>query len=116
MNGVIRSVLALCVLLAVSLARPAAAADWSRFRGPNGTGVSDTTNLPADIGPNANVVWKTPLPPGHSSPVLTDTRMFLTAHTPEKETYKLLVLCLDRKTGRVLWQREVPRLHPGRIQ
>ena len=44
--------------------------------------------------------WKTPLPPGHSSPVLTDSHIFLTAHTPDKDAYKLLVIALDRKTGK----------------
>lgn len=90
--------------------------EWPRFRGPNGTGVSLATGLPAELGPGKNVLWKTPVPPGHSSPVLTGDRIFLTAHTPEKDAYRLLVLCLDRKTGRILWQRELPRLHPGRLQ
>ena len=94
--------------------------DWSRFRGPNGTGVSTTTNLPVEFGPEKGVVWKTALPPGHSSPVLTSTRIFVTAHTPlpknDKGNYKLLVIGLDRKTGRVLWQREIPRQHAGRLQ
>ncbi|HXS02293.1 MAG TPA: hypothetical protein VN724_17100, partial [Pyrinomonadaceae bacterium] len=54
--------------------------DWSQFRGPNGTGVSETKGLPTEFGPTKNVVWKTTLPPGHSSPVLTRDRIFLTAH------------------------------------
>src|SRR6185295_5119532 len=45
--------------------------EWSQFRGPNGSGVSSTTGLPEEFGPAKNVVWKTALPPGHSSPVLT---------------------------------------------
>ncbi|HZS10022.1 MAG TPA: PQQ-binding-like beta-propeller repeat protein [Blastocatellia bacterium] len=90
--------------------------DWSRFRGPNGTGVSHATNLPVEFGPEKNVVWKTPLPPGHSSPVLAGNRIFVTAHTKEKESYKLLVICLDRATGKILWQREVPRTQKGRLQ
>src|SRR5262245_18073565 len=56
--------------------------EWPRFRGPNGTGVSGATNLPVEFGPEKNVVWKTSLPPGHSSPVLARTRIYLTAHTP----------------------------------
>ncbi|HET9713904.1 MAG TPA: PQQ-binding-like beta-propeller repeat protein [Pyrinomonadaceae bacterium] len=86
--------------------------EWSQFRGPNGTGVSETKNLPTEFGPNKNVVWKAALPPGHSSPVLTHDRIFVTAH--EKET--LLVIALDRETGKVLWRREVPRSHTGRLQ
>jgi outer membrane protein assembly factor BamB len=62
------------------------------------------------------LIWKTPLPPGHSSPVLTRTRIFITAHTNEKDAYKLLVLALDRESGKVLWQREVPRSQKARLQ
>src|SRR6266540_4083583 len=94
----------------------AGAEDWSQFRGPNGTGVSASTGLPEEFGPNKNVIWKTALPPGHSSPVLTRNRIFITAHTKEKDDYKLLVICLDRQTGKLLWQREVPRAREGRLQ
>jgi len=90
--------------------------DWKQFRGPNGTGVSATTGLPTEFGPDKNVMWKTELPPGHSSPVLTADRIFITAHSKEKENHKLFVICLDRQTGKILWQREVPRQHEGRLQ
>jgi outer membrane protein assembly factor BamB len=90
--------------------------EWSQFRGPNGSGVSSTTGLPQEFGPNKNVVWKTELPPGHSSPVLTRDRIFVTAFTKEKDTHKLFVICLDRQTGKILWQREVPRNREGRLQ
>jgi outer membrane protein assembly factor BamB len=88
------------------------AEDWSQFRGPNGTGVSTTTGVPAAFGPSKNVLWKTALPPGHSSPVLTNDRIFVTAHNNQQ----LLVICLDRKTGKILWQREAPRAQTGRLQ
>jgi len=94
----------------------AIAEDWSQFRGPNGTGVSTSTGLPVEFGPEKNVIWRTSLPPGHSSPVLTRNRIFVTAHTKEKENHKLLVICLDRQTGKLLWQREVPRTQTGRLQ
>jgi outer membrane protein assembly factor BamB len=86
--------------------------EWSQFRGPNGTGVSETKNLPSEFGPKKNVVWKADLPPGHSSPVLTRDRIFVTAH--EKDT--LLVIAVDRQTGKILWRRPVPRTIPGRLQ
>jgi outer membrane protein assembly factor BamB len=98
----------------------AVAEDWSQFRGPNGSGVSVTSNLPVEFGPDKNVLWKTQLPPGHSSPVLTKDRIFVTAHsqmrTNDKDKYQLLVICLDRQTGKLLWQREVPRMRAGRLQ
>ena len=100
-----------CVMTVAATASAAGAADgpsdveksWGRFRGPNGQGVSDATKLPIDFGPDKHVLWKTELPPGHSSPVLTANRIFLTAHTPDKEAYKLFVIGLDRKTGKQLW-------------
>jgi outer membrane protein assembly factor BamB len=96
--------------------RSVRAEDWTQFRGPNGSGVSATTGLPEKFGPEKNVIWKTALPPGHSSPVLTRDHIFVTAHSKEKDNYKLLVICLDRQTGKLLWQREVPRSGVGRLQ
>ena len=78
---------------------------WSRFRGPNGSGVSTSTRLPAEFGPDTNVVWKTELPFGHSSPALTRDRIFLTAARGER----LVTICLDRRTGTILWERDAPR-------
>src|SRR6185503_9388117 len=83
------------VLVAILLVCPAllqGAENWSRFRGPNGTGVSSATNLPVEFGPQSHVKWKAAVPPGHSSPVFTDTHIFLSAHSPEKDTYKLFTL------------------------
>ena len=76
--------------------------------------MSNATNLPVEFGPESHVKWKAALPPGHSSPVFTNSHIFLTAHSPEKDAYKLFVLALDRKTGKQLWQHEVPRLQKGR--
>ena len=81
------------------------AAEWPQFRGPNGSGVSPSAGLPAEFGPHKNMRWRTALPPGHSSPVLTRDRIFLTAF----EGDKLLTLCLDRDSGKILWRREAPR-------
>ena len=100
----------LVVATAVSFA--ASDTDWSRFRGPNGTGVSNTSGLPAEFGPDKNVVWKTTVPSGHSSPVLTDTRIFMTG----AEGQKLFVLALDRATGKELWRQEVPRRNSERLE
>ena len=112
--------LSIGALIALLPMNTAVAQDWPQFRGPNGSGVSATTGLPTEFGPTKNVAWKTELPPGHSSPVLTRDHIFVTAHTKKadggKETHKLLVICLDRATGKLLWQREVPRSNVGRLQ
>ncbi len=85
---------------------------WSRFRGPNGTGVAETSALPSEFGPATNVVWKTTVPSGHSSPVLTAAHIFMTG----VDSDKLVVLALDRASGRELWRRDVPRVRRGRIE
>jgi outer membrane protein assembly factor BamB len=86
--------------------------DWSRFRGPNGTGVANVTGLPTEFGPAKNVVWKAATPAGHSSPVLTPTAIFMTGIDGER----LVVLAIDRASGKELWRREVPRLRQGRLE
>jgi outer membrane protein assembly factor BamB len=102
--------LSLCLLLTAFISAPPD--EWKQFRGPNGTGLSGSSNLPTEFGPDRNVVWKTPLPPGHSSPVLTRDRIFLTGF----EGNVLLTFCLDRATGKILWKREAPRNRNDRLQ
>jgi outer membrane protein assembly factor BamB len=134
-KNIVFALLVASLLASGPLVTRVAAEDWPQFRGPNGNGVSVSTGLPEKFGPNENVVWKTALPPGHSSPVLTRNRIFVTAYSKEKansqpqgtsskeqsnagekQNYKLLVICLDRATGTLLWQSEVPRLKQGRLE
>lgn len=78
---------------------------WPQFRGPQGQGVATETNLPVKWDAKTNVRWKTALPgPGHSSPVVWGNRIFLTAF--QSQTKRLMVLCLDKTSGRILWQRD----------
>lgn len=79
--------------------------EWLQFRGPNGTGVADGVALPAEFNSTKNIVWKTQVPFARSSPVVTADRVFLTA----SEGDKLSTLALDRKTGKLLWRRDVVR-------
>ena len=64
--------LLLCLAAAV-----ASAADWTRFRGANGDGVSSDAKPPADFSDPDALVWRAPLPPGHSSPILIGDRLLL---------------------------------------
>lgn len=106
------SICLMVVLCAVGFAKD----DWSRFRGPNGTGVSTATNLPTEFGPDKSALWKTSLPEGHSSPVLTRNRIYITACAGDKKSGKLFVIALDRKSGKELWRREIPRAKAGRLE
>jgi len=80
---------------------------WTRFRGPNGSGVSPDTGFPAEFGNGRNTVWRTPVRPGKSSPVLTRRHIFLTSF----ENGKLFTHCFDRHSGKLLWERAEDRSH-----
>ncbi len=89
---------------------------WNQFRGPNGQGVAESDGIPVQFGPKSNVLWKTAIPVGQSSPVIWDNRIFLTANesTNDKE---LITLCINRQDGKILWRKVVQaetkaRLHP----
>ncbi|MDP7106647.1 MAG: hypothetical protein QGH41_06190, partial [Roseibacillus sp.] len=79
------------------------ATNWNQFRGPEGSGVAKNSKPPVEIGP-ANLMWKTPIPSGLSSPVLAGDRLFLTA----VEQQRLFTIAIDRRDGRELWRRAVP--------
>jgi len=111
LNRRIAATAALVIIVGAGLG---AAENWVRFRGPNGTGVSAAKDVPVEFGPAQNVKWKAAVPPGHSSPVFTNSHIFLSAHSAEKDAYRLFVLALDRKTGKQLWQHEIPRRQTGR--
>jgi outer membrane protein assembly factor BamB len=106
-----RATLAAAMAISFTAAFPAraqntAASGWPQFRGPNATGIAAASKAPpSEFGPDRNVLWKTAIPPGHSSPVLWGDRIFLTAYDAERQ--RLLVMGLDRTTGRVLWRQDV---------
>lgn len=97
----IRLFLVIAVLLV--LASTAYAANWDRFRGPNGAGQSDDAGIPTKWEP-ANFLWKQPLSNiGHSSPVIWDNRLFLTSGDPK--TGAQIVSAFDAGSGAPLWEK-----------
>jgi outer membrane protein assembly factor BamB len=107
-------------------------ANWAQWRGPEGRGISSETGVPTEWSATKNVLWKTPIPGrGHSSPIIWDKKVFLTTavegavvpgahavkHVIENEVFlhpdsvgadkehTFKVLCLDRDTGKILWER-----------
>ena len=82
----------------------ASAADWPRFRGPNGEGRGEAVGVPVPWATN-DYRWVVTLPGvGHSSPVVVGQRLFVTCG--ENGSAKRIVVCLDAATGRTQWQRE----------
>ncbi len=90
------------LLLAAVLTAAAAAAphdEWSRFRGPNGSGISTANDLPVEFGPEKNLVWKLDLPQGHSSPILHRDRIYMTGFRDKD----LLTFAVSA-SGTLLWE------------
>jgi outer membrane protein assembly factor BamB len=81
--------------------------EWKRFRGPNGSGLSEAVRVPTEFGPDKNLVWRLPLPQGHSSPILYGNRIYLTGMRADET---LVTLAIDRLTGTVLWERVAPKV------
>jgi outer membrane protein assembly factor BamB len=91
-------------LFIASLQTSAADSNWPRWRGPDGNGQSTETNIPTKWSA-ADIIWKTPLKgSGQSSPIIWGDRIFLTSALGSGKTR--LVMCLDRKSGKILWEKE----------
>lgn len=84
----------------------AAAQEWTRFRGPNGTGVSEAKTVPGSW-TEKDYNWVANLPGiGHSSPAIWKDKIFLLSADPK--TAMRHVVCLNAKDGKVTWQKDYP--------
>jgi len=91
-----------------SIASRAAAENWPGWRGPRGDGLSDEPRVPThwDGEKQDNIAWKVEVPgTGHASPVIWQDRIFLVSCLEEEQDR--ILLCLDRKSGKTLWQESV---------
>jgi outer membrane protein assembly factor BamB len=94
------------------------AGDWPEFRGPGAQGNAGAVNLPVEFGPGKNLKWKVAVPgAGWSSPVILDGRIYLTTANVRGAGLSLAALCLDARTGRMVWNQTLfsviksPRMH-----
>jgi outer membrane protein assembly factor BamB len=103
------------------------AQNWPSFRGPGATGVQETAHVPAswDVQTNRNVAWRTAIPGmGHSSPIVWGDRIFVTTavssdpksvfqyplagaldNRTDLSKHQFKIYCLDKRTGRILWEK-----------
>ncbi|HEX2971861.1 MAG TPA: PQQ-binding-like beta-propeller repeat protein [Tepidisphaeraceae bacterium] len=100
----------LSVLLSLNglllIAAVARADNWPQWRGPALNGSSHEINLPDKLDPTTNLLWSADLP-GHGAgtPIVWNDRVFISSL--EKGSFKLRAMCFDRKTGSLLWNKEV---------
>ena len=93
---------------------PVVDGEWPRWRGPFNTGVA-RGSAPVEWADTENVKWKVDVPgSGHSSPVIWGNKLFITTaiRTGSSGEYSHLLLCYDRMTGNLLWEREAVRETP----
>ena len=117
--GFVRWFLVLGIVIALSSAE---AADWSRFRGPNGTAVSDARGIPTEWSDSKNLAWKTDLPgPGSSSPIVVGDRVFVTCYSGygtgrgaagDIKQLQRHLICVSVKDGKILWSKSVTATQP----
>ena len=81
------------------------AQEISYFRKDNGVPNSDHA-LPTDWDKDANLLWRTPLPPGHSSPCICGESIYLTTFQAEEK--ELATVAIDRVSGKLKWKQVVP--------
>lgn len=86
------------------LSRRGDAEDWSRFRGPNGSGVSESKQIPTSWMEN-DYRWKVELPGvGHGSPVIRGEKLFVNCASEDGTTR--IVQCRSTKSGDLLWEKK----------
>jgi outer membrane protein assembly factor BamB len=105
------------LVLVMSCVQSTASVDWSRFRGPDGMGVSNAKGLPACWSPSENIAWKTAMPgPGASSPIVLGDHIYLTCYTGyfmsgestgSLEQLKRHLIAVQRSDGKILWNQAV---------
>jgi len=118
-----------CIAAVVAAPDPAAERFWHQWRGPYATGVSKHANPPSEWSETKNIRWKVEIPGrGSGSPVVWGDRLFLlsavpigvaadASHVPRggirpRDAHRFVVLCLDRRTGKTIWERTARELQP----
>ncbi len=117
-------VLLVVAVALVSLAGNSRAADWPQWMGPTRDGrYAETGLIEAFPKEGAKILWRAPIAGGYAGPAVADGRVYVTDfqkeageafNDPSKRAEisgKERVLCLDAKTGDVLWTREDARTY-----
>lgn len=102
--------LLIVLLSGAATSNAASAENWPLWRGPRGDGSSIEKHVPTewDGAAGVNVRWKTEIPgKGHSSPIVWNDRVFLSTCLEDEQ--QRVLICLDNKTGNLLWQSKVLR-------
>ncbi|HLF91968.1 MAG TPA: PQQ-binding-like beta-propeller repeat protein, partial [Planctomycetota bacterium] len=98
--------LPLAALLVLLAAAPSFAQEWTRFRGPNGTGISEAKGVPVTW-TEKDFRWRVTIPgESHSQPVIWGEKIFLT--TALEAGKERAIVCLNKEDGKELWTKKYP--------
>jgi len=99
-------ILSICFVLAIFTGSAQETENWAQFRGANGQGISGAKDLPERWSSEENIAWKTDIPgESWSSPIVWNDHIFLTTVTEEGANCH--IIAVDRKTGKILWNKMV---------
>ncbi|MCI0541445.1 MAG: PQQ-binding-like beta-propeller repeat protein [Verrucomicrobiales bacterium] len=96
---------------------PLDAADWARFRGPNGAGISEEKELPLEWNATKNIIWKAELTGrGASSPIVWQDRVYVAAYSgygltkddpwSNRDNLRQHLICFNRRDGTLMWKAD----------
>jgi outer membrane protein assembly factor BamB len=101
-----KTTFAICLILTTTSV--ATAENWAQWRGPAFNGSTTEVDLPTKFSPTENVVWSADLPgPGAATPVIWQDKVFISSTDAKADS--LEAICLSRKTGEKLWQRQIAK-------
>ena len=110
------------LLLAITFSVNSPAGEWLQFRGEHSNGKSGDLQVPVHWSTQKNLKWKTLLPgPGSSSPIVVKDQVLVTCYSGygvgdgdpgEMENLVRHLVCVDRRDGRVRWDRKIPAKLP----
>jgi outer membrane protein assembly factor BamB len=95
-------------------------ADWTRLRGPNGSGIAEGATLTTTWSDKEHIAWKAELPgPGASSPIVVGDRVFVTCYSgygdgkgDDMTKLQRHLVCVNKADGKILWNKSVPAVQP----
>lgn len=82
------------------------AGKWPHWRGPNYNGSADENNLPTKWSKTENIAWSLDMPGvSAATPIVWEDKVFVS--TTDNKARDLKAICIDRKSGKILWQKTV---------
>src|SRR5215471_16124568 len=87
------------ISIVILISNAALAQDWNQWRGPNRDAVVASFSPPNTWPDKLKPIWKVQVGVGHSSPVVSDDKLYTLGISG-------ILSCYDATSGKLLWRRE----------